>query len=52
MPDGAQLSEALRETLLSYMTSALPVGNHQSQRLLGQRFQSAWQRDLFKGPYH
>lgn len=51
MPDGAQLSQALRETLLSYMTSALPVGNHQSQRLLGQRFQVAWERDLFRGPY-
>jgi hypothetical protein len=33
------------------MTSALPVGNHQSQQFLGQRFYMAWQEGLFKGPF-
>ena len=47
MINGAELSEGLRNRLLSYMCSALPIGNHESQRLLGQRFFEAWQRDLF-----
>ncbi len=33
------------------MTSALPLGNHESQRFLGQRFFEAWQQSLFKGPF-
>lgn len=41
----------LKIRLLSFMTSALPVGNHESQRFLGQRFFEAWQQGLFKGPY-
>src|SRR5712692_10184107 len=49
--NGAELADGLTDRLLSYMTSALPVGNHESQRLLGQRFFEAWQQGLFKGPY-
>jgi len=51
MINGAELADGLKDRLLSYMTSALPVGNHESQRLLGQRFFEAWQQGLFKGPY-
>lgn len=51
MANGAYVSQALRETLLSYMTSALPIGNHRSQHWLGQRFYNSWMQDLFKGPY-
>lgn len=51
MLNGTQLAEGLKDRLLSYMTSALPVGNHDSQRFLGQRFYGAWQEGLFKGPF-
>lgn len=51
MINGAELAQGLKDRLLSYMSSALPVGNHESQRLLGQRFFEAWQQGLFKGPY-
>jgi ATP-dependent helicase YprA (DUF1998 family) len=51
MINGAELAQGLKDRLLSYMCSALPVGNHESQRLLGQRFFEAWQQGLFKGPY-
>lgn len=45
------MAQALKDRLLSYMASALPVGNHESQRFLGQRFFESWQKDLSKGPY-
>ena len=51
MINGAELAQGLKDRLLSYMCSALPVGNHESQRLLGRRFFEAWQHGLFKGPY-
>lgn len=51
MINGADLAEGLKTRLLSYMCSALPVGNHESQRVLGQSFFEAWQDGLFKGPY-
>jgi len=51
MINSAELAQGLKDRLLSYMTSSLPIGNHESQRLLGQRFYEAWQRGLFKGPY-
>ncbi len=51
MINGAELAQGLKDRLLSYMTSALPVGNHESQKMLGQRFYEAWQHGLFKGPY-
>jgi len=51
MLNTADLAQALKDRLLSYMTSSLPIGNHESQRFLGQRFYEAWQRGLFKGPY-
>jgi hypothetical protein len=49
-PDGFKLAEELRNTFLSYLTSALPVGNHKSQRQLGQRFYDEWTSELFAGP--
>jgi hypothetical protein len=51
MINGADLAEGLKDRLLSYMCSALPIGNHESQRVLGQSFFEAWQDGLFKGPY-
>lgn len=51
MINGAELAQGLKDRLLSYMTSALPIGNHESQRFLGQRFFEAWQQGLFKGPF-
>ncbi|HEU5401845.1 MAG TPA: DEAD/DEAH box helicase, partial [Terriglobales bacterium] len=51
MINGAELAQGLKDRLLSYMSSALPIGNHESQRLLGQKFFEEWQRGLFKGPY-
>lgn len=51
MINGAELAQGLKDRLLSYMSSALPIGNHQSQEFLGRRFFEAWQRGLFKGPY-
>lgn len=51
MVDATTIADALRDRILSYLASALPVGNHSSQEHLGQRFFEEWQRDLFKGPY-
>jgi len=45
------MAQGLKDRLLSYMSSALPIGNHESQRFLGQKFFEAWERGLFKGPY-
>lgn len=50
-PDGFALAEQLKDTLLSYLTSALPIGNHHSQLELGQAFYERWSSDLFAGPY-
>jgi hypothetical protein len=41
----------LKSALLSYMCSSLPVGNHESQRRLGEEFYKRWEEDAFKGPY-
>src|SRR5664280_203082 len=49
-PDGFRLAEELRGTFLSYLTSALPIGNHQSQRELGKHFYQQWSSELFAGP--
>jgi hypothetical protein len=50
-PDGFALAEDLRQTFLSYLTSALPIGNHHSQHELGQEFFEQWSRELFAGPF-
>ena len=49
-PDGFRLADELRSTFLSYLTSALPIGNHQSQRELGKHFFQQWSSELFAGP--
>lgn len=41
----------LKSALLSYMCSSLPVGNHESQRRLGEEFYRRWEKDAFRGPY-
>ncbi|MCI0627298.1 MAG: DEAD/DEAH box helicase, partial [Acidobacteria bacterium] len=50
-PDGFALAEDLRDTFLSYLTSALPIGNHQSQASLGRQFYAQWGSELFAGPF-
>jgi DEAD/DEAH box helicase/Domain of unknown function (DUF1998)/Helicase conserved C-terminal domain len=50
-PDGFALAEDLKQTFLSYLTSALPIGNHHSQQKLGQEFFEQWNRELFAGPF-
>src|SRR5271165_4985292 len=50
-PDGFKLAEELRQTFLSYLTSALPIGNHHSQRELGRQFYQQWSSELFAGPF-
>ncbi|MGD1081759.1 MAG: hypothetical protein ABR881_25860, partial [Candidatus Sulfotelmatobacter sp.] len=50
-PDGFALAEDLKQTFLSYLTSALPIGNHHSQHHLGQEFFEQWSRELFAGPF-
>ena len=42
---------SIKENLLSYITSSLPVGNHPSQAALGEAFYEEWSKGLFKGPF-
>src|SRR5690348_1067267 len=42
---------SIKEDLLSYIASALPIGNHPSQTQLGESFYSEWSRELFQGPF-
>jgi DEAD/DEAH box helicase len=49
-PDGFKVAEELRDTFLSYLTSALPIGNHASQDELGRQFYRQWSSELFAGP--
>jgi ATP-dependent helicase YprA (DUF1998 family) len=49
-PDGFKVAEELRDTFLSYLTSALPIGNHVSQDELGRQFYRQWSSELFAGP--
>jgi superfamily II DNA or RNA helicase len=42
---------SIRENLLSYLASALPIGNHPSQAKLGEAFYGEWSRELFQGPF-
>lgn len=44
------LAGSLRNSLLSYMCSSLPVGNHRTQEKLGEEFYNGWKRTTFKGP--
>src|SRR5437660_1359965 len=50
-PNIATLFESCKSTLVSYLTSSLPIGNHPDQQHLGERFFSLWQKELFRGPY-
>jgi DEAD/DEAH box helicase/Helicase conserved C-terminal domain/MrfA Zn-binding domain len=47
----SQLVSSCRSSLLSYMCSSIPVGNHASQRRLGEEIFKRWEADTFKGPY-
>jgi hypothetical protein len=41
----------ISDSVVSYLASSLPVGNHPSQQLLGRRFYELWMQGTFKGPY-
>src|SRR5947208_2495345 len=45
------LVSSLKDTLVSYLASSLPIGNHANQDYLGKRFFELWQNQTFKGPY-
>jgi hypothetical protein len=47
----SNLVSQTESSLISYLASALPVGNHQNQTRLGERFFALWQDQTFKGPY-
>ena len=47
----ASLVSRAESSLVSYLASALPVGNHRNQHKLGERFFSLWHSQTFKGPY-
>lgn len=51
MFDPFACANSLRDNLLSYLTSSLPIGNHPSQKKLGDAFYAEWSRELFKGPF-
>lgn len=45
------LISSLEQSLLSYMCSSLPIGNHATQLRLGEEFYKQWEKDTFKGPF-
>ena len=45
------LVSSVKQSLLSYMCSSLPIGNHATQLLLGAEFYKQWEKDTFKGPF-
>ena len=47
----SSLISSLEQSLLSYMCSSLPVGNHATQLRLGEEFYKQWEKDTFKGPF-
>jgi|GEM_PF-2420885 len=47
----SKLISQAESSLISYLASSLPVGNHSNQNKLGERFFSLWQTQTFKGPY-
>ncbi len=51
MFDPFACASSLKENLLSYMGSSLPIGNHPSQIGLGDEFYEKWSQELFKGPF-
>lgn len=42
---------SIRSSLLSYMCSFLPSGNHSAQEKLGEEFYKRWETTTFKGPF-
>jgi hypothetical protein len=47
----SRLTSQVESALVSYLASSLPVGNHQNQSKLGERFLALWNEHTFKGPY-
>lgn len=45
------LIASLKKSMLSYLCSSLPLGNHATQRALGKQFYARWEEDTFQGPY-
>jgi DEAD/DEAH box helicase/MrfA Zn-binding domain/Helicase conserved C-terminal domain len=44
-------ANSIEDSLLGYMASSLPIGNHPSQIRLGAEFYAEWSRGLFRGPF-
>jgi len=51
MFDPFACADAIRDDLLSYITSSLPIGNHPTQVRLGEEFYEGWRKNLFKGHF-
>jgi hypothetical protein len=51
MFDPFACASSIKEDLISYITSSLPVGNQSSQVKLGEAFYREWSQELFKGPF-
>src|SRR5215471_13125887 len=47
----SKLISQAESSLVSYLASSLPVGNHSNQNRLGEHFFSLWRTQTFKGPY-
>ncbi len=47
----ARLISETKSSLISYLASSLPVGNHSSQERLGEAFYTLWEERTFKGPF-
>ncbi|HZT71843.1 MAG TPA: DEAD/DEAH box helicase [Terriglobia bacterium] len=47
----ARLISETESSLISYLASSLPIGNHANQERLGEWFYSLWEERTFKGPF-
>lgn len=47
----ARLISETESSLISYLASSLPVGNHSNQERLGEAFYTLWKEQTFKGPF-
>jgi len=45
------LIKETESSLVSYLASSLPIGNHANQRRLGERFLRLWEEQTFRGPF-
>lgn len=47
----SRLISDTESSLISYLASALPIGNHKTQEKLGAAFYELWEEKSFNGPY-